>query len=777
LPPQSEPPAPSLVHQKDPSQLSGDQPPSSQTPRDSSSSTGLPPTLKSDNQGSYSPPQLSPSDHNVESRSTNYTSKPGSKVRGKKITSKTKATPVSTDAEPDSYREPTQSTNRPPKPTIKTRPGARVGMDGRTLAEGILETDVELSDQHQQLAVMTGLTPMQDPRSHPLPSRPTSRNPSRRPHQKAYFPAPTGSLYQGQASPSLLDHNTAPQHSRVSHSERAEYHPNSPPDWYIAPNAQESELGANGATRHTTQQPGGQYYRSDSHVTLAPSHETAPSVADQIARFDQGSLGPPGPLSHTHRWLSKPFQQIWTGAPTSQPGPNGIPFEIPPGPYLKRSVSRRGDRRPISTAGSAHGAPRMPLVSRGTQSVNEQRSNVERPHSKQYRPASDSERSLHSAMGRHPQAHSMPSIHARDRPLPSKRGVIPQGRTSVGSSKRPGAKMVTTDDPLTAHGSGSSSSASSAALEKYEPESEPKKHRLPHPGTVDTRVPKSRKESISRGSPPSIYVVPADTPSPPPPSLGVTNVHPPTSMVDSRSTLRPATGTSKATSRSAPKESHEDQSRQYVPSGQSEGIYRRSNKPSQNRHDSPARLDPNHRGLGRSLERSDVPRGRSALPGLSRIGSSGSLREQAQAAELSSEVEDSQGTSGYFTENDDDRTSNYSDDNDGSLDERTRGPSSVQRSQIPQNARGDPRSRQARHVEDDRPRVASNRLARPAPRLGVETREPSPRPPPQQRPVDGVPTSENGHVERGRRRSRSRSRSRMPGGFPGELERSTRLTM
>jgi hypothetical protein len=239
LPPQSEPPAPSFVHQKDPSQLSGDQPPSSQTPRDSSSSTGLPPTLNSDSQGSYSPTQLPPSNPIVESRPVTLTSNSASKFRGRRSTRQTAATPISTEGAPGPREDRTHSTNRQPTPTIKTHLGVRAGMDGRPLAEGVLKTNVELSDQDQQLAVMTEFTPMQDPRSYPLPSRATSRNPSRRPHQKAYFPAPTGSLYQLPASPPLLSPNTDPQHSRVLDSERTDYHPKTPPDWYIAPEAEQ----------------------------------------------------------------------------------------------------------------------------------------------------------------------------------------------------------------------------------------------------------------------------------------------------------------------------------------------------------------------------------------------------------------------------------------------------------------------------------------------------------------------------------------------------------
>jgi hypothetical protein len=373
-------------------------------------------------------------------------------------------------------------------------------------------------------------------------------------------------------------------------------------------------------------------------------------------------------------------------------------------------------------------------------------------------------------------AYPLPSPHPYDQRPPPKRGAISQAKPSAEGSRRPLTRVVPQDDPLAADGSGSSSSVSSAALKELEPGIVARGRKLPHPGAVGTLTPELRKETPSRPPPPSIFVVEVHTPSPPPLSLDETKFRPPASMVDSQPTLRPTTINKNASSRSAQKQIYPERIEQSA-SRRSEHSRRRLNEPSQNRQTSQVPLDPDHRGPERSLKPWDVPGRRSALPGLSRIGSSGSLRDQAQAAELSSEGEDSQGTSGNYTESENDRTSDYSDDSDGSFDERTRGPSSVQRSQIPQNARGDPRSRQARHVEDDRPPVASNRLARPAPRLGVETREPSPRPPPQQRPVDGVPASENGHVERGRRRSRSRSRSRMPGGFPGELERSTRLTM
>jgi len=625
-----------------------------------------------------------------------------------------------------------------------------------------METDVELSDKDRQVAVITELATMPDPRSYRFPFQPTSRDPSRRPHQKAYFPAPTGSLYQLPASTPLLSPNTDPHPSRVSDTGRTDYRTKAPPDWYRAPEAEQSELSANGGTRHTIQQPQVQGNPPIPNVILARSHEPRHSVAEQIARFDQESLDAPGSSPHTHQMLSKAPLQGWNRAPDQHTrikhGPSGSPCE----PYPERPVSRRSNRRPLSTAGSDDSASCLPAESRRGLSVTEQGAHIQLPLPRDYRrrsPLSDRERSLRSTMGssmdRQPQAGPMPSRHARDQPTPSNGRDIPQARTFVGSSMRPLIKMVATDDPLTAHGSGSSSSASSAALENYEPRSEPKKHRSPHPGTVDTRVPKSRKESISRGSPPSIYVVPADTPSP---SLGVTKVQPPASRVDGRFTVRPATGTSKATSRSAPKQSHDEHSRQYVPSQRSEGSYRRSNEPSQNRHGSPARLDPDHRGLERSLGPLKLPRERSALSGLGRIGSKGSLREHAQAPDLGSDGEDSQSTSGYFTEYDDDRTSDYS---DGSFDEWTAAPSQTPRMHIPQHASGDPRSQQSRPVADERHPAAGYATSRPDPRLDNKISKPFPGRPPQPRPVDSAAT-ENESEKRGRR-----SRSRMPGGFPG----------
>jgi hypothetical protein len=766
LPPPSEAPALSLVHQEDPSQLSLAL---SQTPRDSSSFTGLPPTLKSDSQGSYSPPQLSSSEHNVESRPITSTSKPGSKVRGKNTTSKTEATPVSAEEAPGLREDRTQSTNRQPQPAIKTHPGAKVEMNGKPLAEGILETNVKLSDKYQQLDVMPELAPIQDPRSYPLPSRATSRNPSRRPHQKAYFLAPTGSLYQSQASPSLLNHNTAPQHSRVLDSERAEYHPDSPPDWYIAPNAQPSELSANRATRHTIQHPGGRYYPPIPHVPN-PSHETQPGVAEQIARFDQGSFIPLNSPSHTHQSFSNPLQRDWTGAPAYRPVANDTPSIIPRAQHPKRPESRRGQQRPNQTAESACGAPRMPSVSRGTSPVPQQGSNVQRPHSKQYRrqnPPSDSERSSRSAMGSvvnsRSRAYPLPSSHPHEQRPPPKRGAISQAKPSAEGSRRPSATVVLQDDPLAADGSESSSSVSSAALEELEPEIVARGRRLPHPGAVGTQTPESRKETTSRPPLPSIFVVPALTLSPPPPSLGGTKVGPPTSMADSRPTLRPTMKNKSESSRSAQWQAYSGQTQQSA-SRRPENSRQRLNEPSQTRQTVRASLDPNHRSPEPSLQQLEVPmRSAVPIPGLSRIGSSGSLREQSHAAKLRSEGEDSQSTSGYFTENGDDRTSDYSDNSDGPFDEGTGGPSLPPRTQIPQYASGDPCSKQSRHVEDERPPAPGYPPSRPDPRLDSIIRKPFPGPPPQQRPVDSV-AIENGSEKRGRR---SRSRSRMPGGFPG----------
>jgi hypothetical protein len=779
LPSHTEGQTPSSIYRRNTSQRSTRQPALSQAIGDRPSSTGLPSSFQANSQGQYSP---------AESRHGFTDTRSMFGQQGLPPRDMT----VSRDGDPT---HPTLTTDtlwqsgmeRAQRPELLEKPemldlNASVGGDGRALNEVVVELDSE-SDYgrpDQYVVVVTDPISIQGHgRSRP-PSPQPSVTPSRPSRKDSVRPTQAESPHKCQAPSLSLDANNDPQQSQLlDDPTMAEYPGASRPAWYV-PSGPDSS-SAYQATSHIRKQPQGHYYPPTRDVTLAPSYEPRLSVAERVTRFDQGSLAPPGPPSHTHRSLSKAPQQNWTGAPTHQPRPNGIPSEIPPGPRLERSVSRKGDRRPISTAGLASGTPRMPSVSHGTQSVPEQRSNVQRPPPKQYRrqsPLSDSERSLRSAMDliidRQPQAHPRPSRHARDQPPLSRRRDISRGKSSAVSSRRPEATVGPQDDPLAGDGSDSSSSMSSAALERHDPEFISKGRKLPQPGTRGTLTPESRTETTSRHSPPSIFVVPADTPSPPPSSLGGTDGRPSTSVVDSQPTVQPTTINKNASPRSAQKQIYSEGIQQSA-SRRSENSRRRLNEPSQNHQTSRTQLDPDHRGPEPSLKRLNVPGRRSALPGLSRIGSSGSLRDQAQAAELSSEGENSEITSGYFTENDDDRTSDYSDDNDGSFDERTRGPSSVQRSQIPQNARGDPRSRQARHVEDDRPPVASKRPARPAPRLGVETREPSPRPPPQQHPVDGVPTSENGHVERGRRRSRSRSR--MPGGFPGDLESSTPLTM
>jgi hypothetical protein len=275
-----------------------------------------------------------------------------------------------------------------------------------------------------------------------------------------------------------------------------------------------------------------------------PSHETRPRVAEQIARFDQGSFVPLNPPSHTRPSLSNPPQRDWTGAPAHRPVANDTPSAIPRAPYTKRPESRRGQQRPNQTTESADGAPRMPSVSRGTSPVPQQGSNVQRPHSKQYRrqsPSSNSERSLHSAMsssiGRRPQAQPMPSRHARDQPPPSRGGNVSRAKSSAGYSKRPVATVVPQDDPHAGDGSGSSSSVSSTALEELEPEFVSKGRKLPQPGTRGTLASEWRKTKTPGPPPPSIYVVPAYTPSPPSSSLGGTYGRPSTSVVDSQPTV------------------------------------------------------------------------------------------------------------------------------------------------------------------------------------------------------------------------------------------------
>jgi hypothetical protein len=757
------------IKRENTSQRSTRQPPLSQAVGDRSSSTRLPPSLQADSQGQYSPAAFRYG--NTDTRSV--FGQQGLPRRDMKV-SRDEA-PIQptliTEAPLQSGMGRAQRQERPKRPEA-LHPAASVGVDDRALNEVVVELDSnsDSGSPDQYVVVVTEPISIQGHgRSRPH-SRQPSGTPARSSRQRFLRPPQAGSAHQRQGRAPSLDVNNDLQQSQVLDDPTMDEYPGaSRPAWYIPPGLDDSS--AYGATSHITKGPQGHYYANMHDGTLAPSYEPRLSVAEQVTRFDQASLRPPDRPSHTHRSVSKAPQQNWTGAPTHQPGPDGTPLEIPHGPYLERSVLRRGDQRPISTAGSAYGTPR-PSMSRGNQSVYEQGPSVQRSYLKQYRrqsPLSDSGRSLPSARGpsidRDSKAHPMPSHHGRDQSSPSRRGDISRGKSFADLSKRPLATVVVPQgDRLTGDGSGSSSSVSSAALEEPEPEFVSKGRKSPRPGTRGTLTPESSKETTSRAPPPSIFVVAAHTPSPPPPSLGGTKVGPPTSMADSQPTLRPTTSKKTASSRSAQRQAYLEQI-QHSASGPSEDSQQRLNEPSQPRQTSRTPLDPDHRGPEPSFKRLDVPGSRPALPGLSRIGSSGSLRDQAQAAELSSEGEDSQSASGYFTEHDDDRTSDYNDDSDGSFDERTRGTSSVQRSQIPQNARGDPRSKQSRHVEDERPPAAGFPPSKPNPRLDNKIPKPFPGPPPQQRPVDRV-AIESGSENRGRGR-RSRSRSRMPGGFPG----------
>ena len=687
--------------------------------------------------------------------------------KGSRHGDQTKPTTLSTEADIES------GTTRAPRPEPPKRPealhpAASVGIDERSLKEVVVEFDSDRDsgspDQHV-VVVTEPISVYSHGRSRP-PSRQSSVTPSRPSRQVSLLPPRAGSSHQLQAPSLGPNARNDPQQCQVSDDPTmTEYPSASPPAWYVRPVPDDST--AYRATSHTMQQPQGHYYPSIRDVTLASSHEPRLSIAEQVTSFDKKSLYPPNPPSHTRRSLSKAPQRSWIGAVTYQPRTSGKPSGALPEQYTERPVSRRDQQRPISPTGSAYGTSTIPLVSRGTQSVIKEGSNVQRPHLKQYRrqtPSSDSERSLHSGMGpsidRQPQAHTMPSRHARDQPPPSRRGTISRGNSSAISSKRLLAMVVPQNDSLAGDGSRSSSSRSSAALEGYDAESVPKARELPLPGTVETLTPESGKETTSQSPPPSIYVVPAYTPSPPPSGLGGTQGRPPTSMVDSQPTLGSSKIYQSASSRSAQKQVYPEEIQQST-SRRSEDSRRRFNEPPQVRQISRASGDPDRREPERIPGRLDVPGRPAALPGLSRIGSSGSLSEQAQAAELRFGGEASQSTSGYFTESESDRTSNYSDDSDGSLDEGTESHSRNPRTRRPQHAIGDPRSNQPRPVEDERPPAAGYPTSSPDPRLDNKISKPFPGPPPQQHPVDSVAT-ENESEKRGRQ-----SRSRMPGGFPG----------
>jgi hypothetical protein len=746
LPSNSEGPTLSSIYRRNTNQRSTRQSALSQAVGDVSSSTGLPPSLQADSEGLRSPAASRYSNTDLRS----VFGEQGLPPRDMMVNG-------DEDTRPEALH-----------------PAARIGLDDEALNEVVVElaSDSDSGRSEQHVVVVTEPISIQGHgRSRP-PSRQPSVTPSRQPsvspfrpsRQRPLRPPQAGSTYQRQVpSLSLNAFDDPQQFQGLDDPTISEYPGASRPAWYVPPGPDDSS--AYGATSRTLKQPQGHYDLPIPNVTLAPSHEPRPSVAEQIARFDQGSLGASGPPSHTHRWLSKPFQQIWTGAPASQPGPNGIPSEIPPGPYLERSVSRRGDRRPISTAGSAHGAPRMPLVSRGTQSVSEQRSNVQRPHPKQYRrqsPPSDSGQSLRSAMDsnidRQPQAHPMPSRHGRDQPPPSRRGNISRGKSPAGSSERPLAKMVATDDPLTADGSGSSSSASSAALEKYEPESGVKGGKLPLPGTVGTLTLESRTETTSRAPPPSIYVVP----SPPPPSRGGTQVSPPTSMADARPTLRPTTKGKRVSLRTDQKELYPEQTQQSA-SQRPESSHQPKAAP-QSHRTAQAPASPQFRGPPRSSKRLHVPAEQLAMPGLSRRGSRESLQEISRPRQIHPAGVINEGSSEHFTGSGSGWSSGYSNGSDDSFNGRSPSPSPRQTPAVPRPAYGDTRSHDLRHVDDHPPLTGDGRSSQPTFRQVIEHQEPFPGPPSQQRPVGGIATSQNEQEKRGRE---IRRRSRVPGGFPG----------
>ena len=766
LPPPSEAPAPSSVLQRDPS-LSGSQPGLIQMSSDSSSSTGLPLTLQSSRRSSYAPSGLLPVNPSVESMLFRSASKPGSKARGRNSTSRSEAVPLATEGAPDPRVDRIQSGGRPLKQTETSHPSMEVGMDYRSLAQQVLATDRKSA---REAMVAVDLTAMQDSGFSPRTSRPPSLNSSRKLRQRAFFPIPAGSSDELPVAPPSFSRHTDPKQSRVSDDDRAEYRPTGPPGWYVKPGTDgRSDYGA---TRHMNKELQAQ---GNSYITSLPSDEPRPNIAEPIPRYDLlGSLYPPGPPSQIPQSLLQGPQQGSTGAGTHQSGANDTPSVILRSPNPKRPVSRTSQQRPNLTMESAYGSPRTHSRAGSPLSVVDQDPNDQWPPPKEYRrrsPALQKESSLRPGMGsgvaKGSQAYPVPSLHAQTQPLPSRQWDRPQSKASAGTSRRLTAMVITQEDPLSGDGSRSSSSMWSAALEEHDQKPLPKGPRMPYPGTVDTRVPTSRRESTSLVLPPSIYVSPPQAPRIPPSSLAKTQVDPPASMVDSRATLHPTMKDNCASFRSARHRVYPGETQRSA-SERSERSQRQPTAPPGARQTAQEPSDPRFREPLESFHQLQVPGKQRAMPGLSRRGSREKLQESIRPTELGSRRVDSESSSGDFSGSGFDGENDYSEDSEDSKEFFDDGILSSspprQKTLAARTAEDDHRSHAMRHEDAHRPLARSWRSSQPTPPQVVEPKKPSARPPPQQRLADGVPSLDSGHIQGGRQRSRSRGQ--MPGRFP-----------
>ena len=330
LPPSLDAPAPLSVDSEDPSLLSGSQPALSQSPGDSSSSTDLPPTLRSSSRGSYSRTKVPIADSHVESRPANPISKSGSKVTAQGSTHRSEAALFSTEGVPSPGRAKTKDERNPPKPTETFHPGMSLGEDGRSLAQRVAEIDREIAPG---LSVATGTTATEGPDLPQIPSRPPSLTPSRKPGRRAFFPPPTGSSYQDPLADTLLNPHTGLKHSRTSNDGRTGYD-RKPPEWYVPPET--DNRSKDEAYDHMAQQPLGDYYPPPSHVTLLPGDGPRPGISEHVARPNRRDVYPPSSPSHTFRSGPQGPQQGWIGVPAHHPRANGEPLAIPPVPYPER---------------------------------------------------------------------------------------------------------------------------------------------------------------------------------------------------------------------------------------------------------------------------------------------------------------------------------------------------------------------------------------------------------------------------------------------------------
>jgi len=756
------------VNSEDTSLLSGSQPALSQSPRDSFSSTGLPPTLQSSRRGSCSPIKLPTADPHVDSGPANPTSKPGSEVTPQESTSRSDAAPLLSKGTPPARRGKTKSESKPQKRRQTFQPDMGLGMGGQFPAEGVIKTAREMG---HEVTVATEPAAGQAPDSSRLPSRPPSVTLSCRSGGRAYSPPPTGSSYQGPVAPELRNPHTELEHSRTSNGGRTDYDRKRPPGWYVP--SETDNRSKDEAYDHMAQQALGDYYPPPSHVTLLPGDGPRPGIFEHVTRLDRGDPYPPRSPSHTHQWLSQPPLYGWNGAAAHDLRGRGEPSPIPPAPYPVRPVSRKGRRPSNPTAGSAYGVSRNPSASGLAPSAFEQGPTFQWPHSKKNRsqvPISSGGRAPYPAMGPSVESRSRPyslaSSPPYDRPPPTMRGAVSRAKSSPDRSRRHEATVVLQDDPLTGDRSYSSSSMLSAALKRYEQDSGSPRRTIPHLGSGGTLIPVPTMETSSRPPPPSIHVVPAYTPSPPPSNHDETKLGPPTSMADSRPTVPPATKTKSASSRSAHRLSDSQQA-QPSASQQPEGSHPQWNSPPQTRQTAQDSSSPHFRGPPRSSKQLKVSGQQFAMPGLSRVGSREILEKPSRSTQLGSELVDSESSSEYPTDTGSDRVGDYSDyddDSDGSFDSRNSSLAPRQKIPVSRTADDDNRSGVMRHMDDRRPLAGSGRSSQPNPRQTAETGKSSTRPPPQQGPADDVTTSGSGHIERGHQRGRSRGQ--MPGRFP-----------